>query len=92
MIHVLEVDENNPYEILKVSHRDRNDISPDILKELDITGFSKIRINNKLSKILLYENSIKQIGYLSTSYQNELVYIKSLMRLLKIYKIENGIS
>lgn len=92
MIQVLEVDENNPYEILKVSHRDRNDISPDILKELDTIGFSKIRTHNKLFRILLYENPIKQTGYLSTSYQNELIYIKFLIRLLKIYKIENGIS
>lgn len=101
MIQVLEVDENHPDLILKISERNKEEISRDIIKELELIGFSKICINgtNKLSRILIDEYSFRQaglkkpeIGNWSRSYLGERGFITSLIRLLKIYKIENGIS
>jgi hypothetical protein len=101
MIHVLEVDENHPDLILKILNRNKEEISPDFLKELELIGYSKICINetSKKYRILIDEESFLQaglkkpeMGKWSRSYLGELSYITSLIRLLKIYKIENGIS
>ncbi len=90
MIYVFEIEKyEDPFNILKLSIGKREEISRDIISSINNWGFSELWIHRSDHRWLC-RFIIDDEAYIKCERSNH--YIKSLLRIIKIDQIQNGIS